>query len=134
VPRNLNIDNDIAESIKSDEFIVSQMQSLNLYKESIFSEDMKLLKLLKRSKSFHPSSLDQSDIISTQNLQPRAESLADKKTLRKLYKFLLEKEILEEVNQEMMQSKTYKQKTITLFQRIFYQNSYFEKLFPSTKE
>ena len=67
MPRNLNKDNDMDDDLKSDEFIVTQMQYLDLYKESVFSEDKKLLKLIKRSKSVLPVSPYQSDTISIQS-------------------------------------------------------------------
>jgi hypothetical protein len=53
MPRNLNKEDEILDNLKPDEFVVSQMQSLNLYKESIFSEEMRLLKLIRRSKTVH---------------------------------------------------------------------------------
>jgi hypothetical protein len=65
---------------------------------------------------------------------PQDRSLVEMKNLRHIYKVLLKKEISDEKELEIMLNNTYKQKTITLFWRIFYQNSYFEKLFPSVKE
>jgi len=53
MPRNLNKEDEILDNLKPDEFVVSQMQSLNLYKESIFSEEMRSLKLIRRSKTVH---------------------------------------------------------------------------------
>ncbi len=41
VPRNLNNENVIDDDVDSDEFIVTQMQYIDLFKESIFADDLK---------------------------------------------------------------------------------------------
>lgn len=56
--RNLIKENELLDDLKSDDFIVSQMQSVNVYKDSLFADEVKLLKLIKRSNSFSVSYLD----------------------------------------------------------------------------
>lgn len=58
MPRNLIKENELLDDLKSDDFIVSQMQSVNVYKDSLFADEVKLLKLIKRSNSFSVSYLD----------------------------------------------------------------------------
>lgn len=58
MPRNLIKENELLDDLKSDDFIVSQMQSVNVFKDSLFADEVKLLKLIKRSNSFSVSYLD----------------------------------------------------------------------------
>jgi hypothetical protein len=62
VPRNLNNEHIIDDDVDSEEFIVTQMQYIDLFKESIFVDDLKKSKVMKRSISFPSITLDQSDL------------------------------------------------------------------------
>jgi hypothetical protein len=78
--------------------------------------------------------LESIDVSSGKLQRERANSMLGKRDLRRIYKLIEERELLEVIEEEETKQKTLKEKTKDMLKGIFFANSYFESLFPSIKE